>query len=104
MLSGLVRTVVAAILAVTLSGAFAADTIKVAFLGSLSGPFALQGEETLKNIQAAADFVNARGGVLDGRKLEIVPFDNKGNPQESLIVLKQAIDRDIRFVVAGVSN
>lgn len=104
MSSNLIRTAVAAILAFALSGALAADTIKVAFLGSLSGPFALQGEETLKNLQAATDFVNARGGVLDGRKLEIVPFDNKGNPQESLIVLKQAIDRDIRFVVSGVSN
>ena len=104
MSSGLVRTVVAAILAFAFSSALAADTIKVAFLGSLSGPFALQGEETLKNIQAAVDLVNARGGVLDGRKLEIVAFDNKGNPQESLIVLKQAIDKDIRFVISGVSN
>ena len=104
MASNLVRAAVAAILASALSGAFAADTIKVAFLGSLSGPFALQGEETLKNIQAAVDNVNARGGVLDGRKLEIVIFDNKGNPQESLIVLKQAIDKDIRYVISGVSN
>jgi len=84
--------------------AASAEPVRVAYFGSLSGPFALQGEETLKNLQAAADYVNGRGGVLDGRKLEIVPFDNKGNPQESLIVLKQAIDRDIRFVVAGVSN
>jgi len=104
MLSGLVRTVVAAILAVTLSGALAADTIKIAFLGSLSGPFALQGEETLKNVQAAADIVNSRGGVLGGKKFEVVPFDNKGNPQESLIVLKQAIDQDMRHVISGVSN
>ena len=104
MLSSLVRTVVAAILALALSGASAADTIKVAFLGSLSGPFALQGEETLKNIEAAADMVNSRGGVLGGRKIEIVPFDNKGNAQETLIVLKQAIDQDMRYVISGVSN
>ena len=104
MSSNLVRTAVAAILALAFSGALAADAIKVAFLGSLSGPFALQGEETLKNILAAVDFVNAHGGVVDGRKLEIVAFDNKGNPQESLIVLKQAIDQDMRYVISGVSN
>ena len=86
------------------AAAAAAEPIRVAFFGSLSGPFALQGEETLKNLQAAADHVNARGGALDGRSIEIIAFDNKGNPQESLIVLKQAIDRDIRFVVSGVSN
>ena len=100
----LARTAVAAILASTMWGAVAADTIKIAFLGSLSGPFALQGEETLKNVQAAADLVNARGGILQGRQIEIVAFDNKGNPQESLIVLKQAIDRDMRYVISGVSN
>jgi len=104
MLTKLLRTTVAGIFVFAFSGAFATDTIKVAFLGSLSGPFALQGEETLKNVQAAADFVNARGGALDGRKLEIVAYDNKGNPQESLIVLKQAIDKDIRYVITGVSN
>ena len=102
--SAIARLVTSMAFALYCGVAASAEPVRVAFFGSLSGPFALQGEETLKNLQAAADFVNARGGALDGRKLEIVPFDNKGNPQESLIVLKQAIDRDIRFVVSGVSN
>jgi len=93
-----------AILAAQLNGAFAADTIKLAVLGPMSGPFALQGEERLKIFQASADIVNARGGVLGGKKIEIVAFDNKSNPQESLIVLKQAIDQDIRFVASSASN
>jgi len=87
-----------------LCGALAADTVKLAVLGPMSGPFALQGEERLKIFQASADIVNARGGVLGGRKIEIVAFDNKSNPQESLIVLKQAIDQDIRFVASSASN
>ena len=99
-----IRVLVATVLTFPLCAALAADTIKVAFLGSLSGPFALQGEETLKNVEAAADIVNSRGGALGGRKFEIVPFDNKGNPQESLILLKQAIDQDMRYIVSGVSN
>src|SRR6185436_13902414 len=99
-----IRVLVATVLTFSLCAARAADTIKVAFLGSLSGPFALQGEETLKNVEAAADIVNSRGGVLGGKKFEIVPFDNKGNPQESLIVLKQAIDQDMRYIISGVSN
>lgn len=99
-----IRHLVAVALMLTLFPAWPAETIKVAFLGTLSGPFALQGEETLKNIQAATDIVNARGGTLEGRKLEIIPFDNKGNPQEALIVLKQAIDQDVRYIISGVSN
>ena len=98
------RLVAAAILAVYLGGAIAADTVKLAVLGPMSGPFALQGEERLKIFQASADIVNARGGVLGGRKIEIVAFDNKSNPQESLIVLRQAIDQDIHFIASSASN
>ena len=104
MLARFLRMVVSAVFAVQLGGAIAADTIKLALLGPMSGPFALQGEERLKIFQASADIVNACGGVLGGRKIEIVAFDNKSNPQESLIVLKQAIDQDIRFVASSASN
>ena len=105
MMSTRLGTMVAgAMLAAHLCGALAADTVKLAVLGPMSGPFALQGEERLKIFQASADIVNARGGVLGGKKIEIVAFDNKSNPQESLIVLKQAIDQDIRFVASSASN
>ena len=104
MRSKLLQAAVSVAFALLLSGAFAAETIRVAFLGSLSGPFALQGQETLKTIETATDIVNSQGGILGGRKIEIVAFDNKGNPQETLIVLKQAIDQNMRFVISGVSN
>jgi ABC-type branched-subunit amino acid transport system substrate-binding protein len=29
------------------------------------------------------DDINAKGGVLGGRKLELVKFDNKTSPQEA---------------------
>ncbi len=96
--------VASAVLALQLGGAKAADTIKIAVLGPMSGPFALLGEERLKIFMASADIVNARGGVLGGKKIEIIAFDNKSNPQESLIVLKQAIDQDIRFIASSASN
>ena len=35
--------------------------------------------------------INADGGVLGGRKLEIVALDNKTNPQESLVNLEQQL-------------
>lgn len=81
-----------------------ADTIRIAYIGMLSGPFALVGEEVLKTFRASADIVNARGGVLGGRKLEIVAFDGKGTPQGSLLALNQAIDQGIPFVASAVSS
>jgi branched-chain amino acid transport system substrate-binding protein len=80
------------------------DKVRVAFIAPLSGTFALVFEENLKLFRAAAEDINARGGVLGGKKIEIVPFDNKGTPQETLIVLNQAIDQDIRYVLATISS
>jgi hypothetical protein len=69
-----------------------ADSVKMAFIAPLSGTFALTFEEQLKQFRAAADEVNAAGGVLGGKRIEILPFDNKGTPQETLIALNRATD------------
>lgn len=82
----------------------AAETIRIAVLVGLSGPTAIYGEGQLSAFNAAADIVSARGGVLGGRKIEIVPMDNKQTPQEALIQLKRAIDDDIRYVASTVSS
>jgi len=47
------------------------------------------------------DKINAEGGVLGGKKFEIVPFDNKISAKESLVQLKHAIDQGIRFITQG---
>jgi len=104
MFFALIRLIGGAVLLLQLGGALAADTIKIAFMTALSGTFAFQGEEQLKVFNAAADMINTQGGVLGGRKIEIVPFDNKANPQESLVILKQITDQDIRYVASTVSS
>ena len=96
--------VAGAALAFQLCAASAGDTVKIAFLGSLTGPTALMGEEQLKTFNTAAELVNTRARIYGGRTIEIVPFDNKGNPQEALVVLKRAIDQDIHFVATSRSN
>lgn len=79
----------------------AGDAIRIAFIDPLSGPFANVGEMEARAFQYSIDLLNARGGVLGGRKLELVKFDNKGNPQDSLLALRQAIDSDIRYITQG---
>ena len=86
------------------SAAFA-ENIKVAFIDPLSGPFASTGTNGLHQFQFAADYmVNQNGGVLGGTNIEIVPFDNKISPKESLIQLQVAIDQGIRFIAQGNSS
>lgn len=82
----------------------AADTIRIAFIDPLSGPFANVGEMEVRAFQYAIDLVSARGGVLGGTKLELVTFDNKANPQDSLLALKQASDQGIRYITQGNSS
>jgi branched-chain amino acid transport system substrate-binding protein len=95
---------VAPVLLLLASTICSAETIKIAVSVGLSGPNAIYGEGQLNAFNAAADMVNARGGVLGGRKIEIVPMDNKGTPQEALIQLKRAIDDDIRYIASTVSS
>jgi branched-chain amino acid transport system substrate-binding protein len=74
--------------------------VKIAYIDPLSGAMGATGEHGLHELEFAADRVNARGGVL-GQKIEIVPMDNKLSAQESLILLKSAIDQGVRYVSQG---
>ncbi len=77
-----------------------AQTVKIAFIDVLSGPFALAGEGSLKQLREAVVQLNARSAATDA-KFEIVPFDGKGSPQESVTVLKSATDQGIRYITQG---
>ena len=78
----------------------AQETIKIAFIDPLSGGGASTGEAGLKTYQFIADQLNAKGGVL-GKRVEIVGYDNKLNPQESLVQLQKAVDAGIRIITQG---
>ncbi len=101
-----VKLSAAAMLSMALGAtAVAAENIKIAFIDPLSGPFASTGINGLHQYQFAAEaMVNEKGGVLDGQNFEIVPFDNKISPKESLIQLQVAIDQGIRYIVQGNSS
>ncbi len=79
----------------------AAAQVKIAYIDPLSGPFANVGEAGLKHFQSIIDKINASGGVLGGQKLEVVGFDNKSSPQESLIAFKAVTDQGIRYITQG---
>ncbi len=75
------------------------ETVKIAWIDPLSGPFANIGQNSLKTFQFVAEKVSANNPA--GVKFEVVSFDNKASPQESLTVLKAAIDQGIRYVTQG---
>jgi branched-chain amino acid transport system substrate-binding protein len=82
------------------STAMAQETVKIGYIDPLSGGGASVGEGGLKTFQFLAEELNAKGGIL-GKKVEIVPLDNKTNPQESLIQAQKAIDSGVRYLTQG---
>jgi len=58
------------------------------------------GQNQLKSWQYIADVANQRGWG-GAHKFEVVGFDNKLSPQESLTILNQAVDQGIRYIVQG---
>ena len=83
-----------------LAGSAYAQTVKIAYIDPLSGAFANVGEAGLKQFQFVAEDINKRN-LTGGPKLEVVGFDNKTSPQESLNVLKKVIDSGIRIITQG---
>jgi branched-chain amino acid transport system substrate-binding protein len=81
-----------------------AQTLKIAYIDPLSGPFANVGEQGLAEFRFAVERINAAGGVLGGRKLEVIGFDNKVSPQEALNQLKRVIDQGIQYITQGNSS
>jgi branched-chain amino acid transport system substrate-binding protein len=75
-------------------------TVKIAWIDPLSGLMAPVGQNMVRSWQFVADVANREKWAGDV-KFEVVPFDNKLSPQESLTVLKSVIDQGIRYVVQG---
>lgn len=83
----------------------AQDPIRIAYIDPLTGAFSATGHNGLVQFQhAVEELVNAKGGVLGGRRLEIVAYDNQASAQESQIQLRRAISEGIQFVAQGNSS
>src|SRR5882672_9972697 len=87
-------------LAAALCAAPALADFKIGYIDPLSGGAASAGVSAQKHIAYFTDKINAAGG-LNGEKIEVLSYDNKVSPQESLIMLKKALDEGARIVMQG---
>jgi branched-chain amino acid transport system substrate-binding protein len=101
------RLVVACLLAigfalpVTPAWSQAKPPIKVALVAALSGGSALSGEAIKRGLTVAIDEINARGGLLGGRKVELVTRDEEGNPAKGVTAARDVIERERVVAVFG---
>src|ERR1700733_11472544 len=77
-----------------------AETVRIAYIDTLSGLMGALGNNELKSWQYVTEVANQQdwGG---GQKFEVVGFDNKLSPQESLTLLNEAADQGIRYILQG---
>jgi branched-chain amino acid transport system substrate-binding protein len=77
------------------------EPIKIGLVTALSGQSALAGEAITRGMQIAIDEINAKGGLLGGRKLELVRRDDEANPAKGVVAARELIYREKVAVVFG---
>ncbi|TWC62847.1 ABC transporter substrate-binding protein [Herbaspirillum sp. SJZ099] len=100
------RTLIAAAAATVAAATFAspalaADPIKIGLVTALSGQSAQAGEALTRGMSIAIDEINAKGGLLGGRKLELVRRDDEGNPAKGVVAARELIFKEKVAVLFG---
>jgi len=81
--------------------ALAAEPIKIGLVTALSGQSALAGEAITRGLTVAIDEINAKGGLLGGRKVELVRRDDEGNPAKGVVAARELIFKEKVAVLFG---
>lgn len=74
--------------------------VRIGFLGALTGNVATYGTATLAGMEAAADEINAAGGILK-HKLVILKEDDRGDKTEIVNITKKYVTQDDVVAVVG---
>jgi branched-chain amino acid transport system substrate-binding protein len=89
----------AAILAVVLvGGATAQQPVKIGLLATLEGPFAAGGQDGMRGAELA---VKQRGGMVAGRKIEILKASSDAKPDVAVNATRKLVEQDKVDIMVG---
>ena len=74
--------------------ALAQNSIKIGHVAALSGASAQSGEAITRGLRLAIDDINANGGLLGGRKLELVQRDDESSPPKGTVAARELISKE----------
>ena len=83
--------------------AFAADTIKVGEIATVTGDFAAYGVAEVESVKIAVEEINAAGGVL-GKPLEVVMYDCRTRQEDMVNAARRLVEQDKVVAVIGPSG
>ena len=103
------RAVVASALALAVAASWAparaAEPLKIGLVTALSGQSALAGEAISRGAQVAIDEINAKGGLLGGRMLELVRRDDESNPAKGVVAARELIFKEkVALIIGGLDT
>jgi branched-chain amino acid transport system substrate-binding protein len=83
----------------------AADPIKIGHVAALSGGSAQSGEAITRGLTVAIDEINAKGGLLGGRKLELVQRDDESTPPKGLTAARELMFKEkVAIIFGGIDS
>ena len=78
-----------------------AEGIRVGFFGALTGPTATFAQSGRNGVQMAVEELNAAGGVLGGKHIELLVEDDRGEASEAASAVSKLITRDHVVALIG---
>jgi branched-chain amino acid transport system substrate-binding protein len=85
--------------------AIAAEPVKIGLVAALSGPSAKSGEGITRGLTIAIDEINAKGGVLGGRRLELVQRDDESSPPKGVVAARELIFKEkVAAIFGGIDT
>lgn len=84
-------------------GNVAGDTIKIGWIGSLTGDQSVFGICERDTIQMLVDETNEAGGIA-GKKVELIAYDTKGTPEEAVNAVNRLVTNDKVVVILGPNS
>ena len=81
-------------------GAGSDDEIRIGVNYELSGGVATYGQSSVDGIELAIKQVNEAGGI-DGKKITLIKYDNKSEPQEATTLANKLIEQDKVVAILG---
>jgi len=91
---GLGASVTFAMAAAPLTSPSAEEPLKIGHVAALSGGSAQSGEAITRGLTLAIDEINASGGLLGGRKIELIQRDDESVPPKGVVAARELIAKE----------
>lgn len=85
------------------SGNGSEDTIKIGGIIPKTGAAAVYGNTAENGIKLAIEEINQSGGV-NGKEIEYVSEDDKGDPTESVTVYNKLMEEDVKAIIGPITS